>query len=781
MKKIIFFSVAFALFYYTSFAQQKPTLYGKIYNEDEKPISAVHVTLLRSNVDSTVVAFTTTDDKGNFKIANTGGIRPIKFTCLGYAPKILLADSGDLGIIFISPESFDIEEVTVKQKRKTYRPDGITYIPSASNIDNSVNGMDLLAGLRPPRVRIDPVSYNITALGGGEVVLLINNRPASISELRGLNPDLIRRIDYYDKPTTRFPEASVVIDITVSHPLRGGSISGDLMEGLTATYGEHFLAGNIYSGRHNFSLEWNPQFRRSFTQMRERKDIFNFPSNEFTRTEDALPARLIYWNNEMVARYIYTGRAATIGVSAFKQLDKTWNNDFSGKIVTENNTSTDTTLSHEHNAERTSDQGVNIYSEINTILGPFIINANYRQGNMLYQREFSELDNINNYFTSSKNTEKRNHAGLKGSYSLPLPISDDIDGLITWNSSWNGTWFKNKFISESLSESNSSIIQNNGSNSLALAVMGEKLMFYLGIVNQWQNYKYSSGEKEKWSKWTPLFSIAYNPLEWWQIDFDLLMQHQQPPMGQLIENEMMLDAFQIQRTNPNLQKEKFNQYTLNNTFTLGAFEIWLQAKYQHYKNPIMDITLLELLPNGYAAVRTQENMPAFHRYVLNGSINCNKLFGFLSLNLYGGCDYNHSDGGEHYQHKGWYPYTNSQITLEWNKFKLLTNIWYGHDEALWGEILKTATFSTRFMLSYQHKRLRASVGVMNPFIKSKETRYENLSAVSPYVRYTYNQSFQNMVFARVEFNLSWGDKQRWRTKQELDASKPESTVVKSER
>ena len=58
---------------------------------------------------------------------------------------------------------------------------------------------------------------------------------------------------------------------------------------------------------------------------------------------------------------------------------------------------------------------------------------------------------------------------------------------------------------------------------------------------------------------------------------------------------------------------------------------------------------------------------------------------------------------------------------------------------------------------------------------------ENLSAVSTYVRYTYNQSFQNVVFARVEFNLSWGDKQRWRTKQDLDASMPESTVVKSER
>lgn len=96
-------------------------------------------------------------------------------------------------------------------------------------------------------------------------------------------------------------------------------------------------------------------------------------------------------------------------------------------------------------------------------------------------------------------------------------------------------------------------------------------------------------------------------------------------------------------------------------------------------------------------------------------------------------------------------------------------------------MLKTASLSTLFMLSYQHKRLRATVGIMDPLNKNKETRYENLSAVSPYVRYTYNQAYQNMVFVRLELNMAWDDKQRERNTPQLEATKPESTIIKSQR
>ena len=426
------------------FAQQTSTLSGKIYNQNDEPISAAHVYLLNSATDSSVINITTTDSEGYFKLENSNGVRPIKITCMGYTTKIMLADSGDIGTITLSTQQVDIEEITVSRQLKTYRPDGITYIPSDRQVSRSINGMDLLSNLHAPRVRIDPMSYNISALGGGEVVLLINDRPASVSEFRALDPDLIRRVDYYDKPTSRFPEAAIIIDVKVSRPLHGGSLSCDLIEGLTCTYGEHFLAGNIYSGRHTFSIDWQPQYRRIFTQMREREDNFNFQSQQIKRTENALPARLIYWNNEIEGRYNFAGRKVMFDVSAYKQLDKTWNRDFSGQIITQTNTSIDTTISHEHNTEKVSEQGVNIYSEIRSNIGTFRVNANYSQGTALNQREFAETNALKKYLTSSDNTENKHHTALQGSYTFPFSLGNSFDGKLTWKSSWRNTWYKKR-------------------------------------------------------------------------------------------------------------------------------------------------------------------------------------------------------------------------------------------------------------------------------------------------------------------------------------------------
>ena len=781
VKRILFFLMLISCCK-VIFAQRTSVIIGKIQNENDEPLQSVHITLLKSASDSSIVSHTISNIDGNFKIENSDGIRPIKFTCIGYATKIMLADSGDIGTIILSTQQVDIEEITVSRQLKTYRPDGITYIPSDRQVSRSINGMDLLSNLHAPRVRIDPMSYNISALGGGEVVLLINDRPASVSEFRALDPDLIRRVDYYDKPTSRFPEAAIIIDVKVSRPLHGGSLSCDLIEGLTCTYGEHFLAGNIYSGRHTFSIDWQPQYRRIFTQMREREDNFNFQSQQIKRTENALPARLIYWNNEIEGRYNFAGRKVMFDVSAYKQIDKTWNRDFSGQIITQTNTSIDTTISHENNTEKVSEQGVNIYSEIRSYIGTFRVNANYSQGTALNQREFNETNALKKYLTSSDNTENKHHTGLQGSYTFPFSLGDSFDGKLTWKSSWRNTWYKNAQTHDGGTEISTNMRQNDGDNSLGLNIKTEQLYLHISGQHQWMNYIYSDGEKHPWSQFTPGFYIGYTPFDWWESGLDVLIQYQQVPIGQLIANETVLDAFQVQRTNPNLQKQKFNQYTLNNTFLIGDnLEIWLQAKYQHTKNPIMDLTLIEPSNGGYLAVRTQENLHTHTRWVFCGSITFSDLFDILTLDLYGGCDYNHSDGGEHYQHKGWYPYTNSRLDLNLGKWSLIANIWYGEPEALWGEMLKTADLSTRFMLAYQHKRIRASIGIMNPFIKHKETRLENLSSAAPYVRYVYNQAFQNMVFARLEFNLSWGDKQRERNTPQLDATKPGSTIVKSER
>lgn len=781
MKHLFRNSIFLLLLPFLAHSQQTSTVNGRVFTESGAALPNVHVALFRSSTDSTIIAIAATDTAGAFRVKHQGGLRPLRFTCLGYAPKLMLADSGDVGTIVLVEESLTIDEVVVQGRRKIYRPDGITYIPSDRQVANSVNGMALISALKPPRMYIDPMSYNASVKGGGDVVLLINDRPATSGEVQSIDPELIKRIDYNDRPSARFPMAAVVINLTVDMPAQGGSTSGNLIEGLTGVYGEHYLAGRLYSGRHSFMLEWQPQFRSSYSSMRERSDRFNFPTGSITRTELALPARFQYWHNMATARYNYAGRKFMLDLSAFGQKDKDWNNDFSGHLVTATPTSTDTTTNHDHSATHTDLAGVNAYAEIKTLLGPIRFNANLSHRNAGYLREFREVWSDTLFTASSTTAENIHLMGVQGSYVVPFPLGERVNGMLSLSSKWRNAWYTNTYESLGTQPSYVNMRQSGAENSLMLILMAGDLSLGIGVTHLWQQY--SVGSAASWSQWLPSGGISYKPFEVWTVSFDVMLKHSQPPLGQLVASDIRLDPYQIQRGNPTLIRTRLTQFTLNNTFEIAPkFEMFIQGKYRHIKNPIMDITLLEQLPDlSYVAVRMPANLKGFTQYSLTGSLEGSELWDFLSFNLWGGVDYYDSDGGDAYRHRVAAPYCQGQLTLKWRSWDLLSEVWYGQSDALMGEVMRSKGVSTRFIVSYQHKRLRASLGVMNPFIQPKEVKYENLSELAPYTRYAYDQMYNGLILLKLTYSFSWGSDQRKRSQPQMKATEHESTIVKSER
>lgn len=227
MKTSLLTSIFVLLFGLTYAQNAEQRISGRVLSEDGKPVQAANVALLKDAADTlqTIVSLTTTDAEGHFVIENPGELRPLRISCVGYTTKTLLVAAGDLGDIVLPLETQQVDEVTVTALGKRYRPDGITYYPTTQRIEASENGMALLSAMDPPRVNIDPLNYAISALGGGEVVLLINNRPVSTGEVQGMPPQYIKRIEYYDQPTPRFPQATIVINVVVERPHQGGSVT----------------------------------------------------------------------------------------------------------------------------------------------------------------------------------------------------------------------------------------------------------------------------------------------------------------------------------------------------------------------------------------------------------------------------------------------------------------------------------------------------------------------------------------------------------------------------
>lgn len=148
--KTIPYIFIFLLLPLCTLAQVSPQIRGSVSTDAGQPIPNVTVLRLKSLSDSTVVEQTSTDPSGRFTLATDGLLAPVMFSFLGYASKMILADSGSVGDVVLVPETQAIEEVRVEGRNRLYRADGITFFPTQERTKQSINGLELLAAMKGP-------------------------------------------------------------------------------------------------------------------------------------------------------------------------------------------------------------------------------------------------------------------------------------------------------------------------------------------------------------------------------------------------------------------------------------------------------------------------------------------------------------------------------------------------------------------------------------------------------------------------------------------------------
>lgn len=80
---------------------------------------------------------------------------------------------------------------------------------------------------------------------------------------------------------------------------------------------------SVHKGDHSLSLDWQPQYRYSHNQRRERTDHFYLPTDTIQRIEQAMPADHIYWNNLGTLHYGYDGKHLLLDLSANGRFNRT--------------------------------------------------------------------------------------------------------------------------------------------------------------------------------------------------------------------------------------------------------------------------------------------------------------------------------------------------------------------------------------------------------------------------------------------------------------------------
>ncbi|MDE6116342.1 MAG: hypothetical protein K2G33_02400, partial [Duncaniella sp.] len=109
------------------------------------------------------------------------------------------------------PDSLDIsrelDEVVVTAPENQTIGNKTLFYPTKELRNATNNGVQLLAGLQIPDLIINPATGSVERLGGGELSIRINGRPASQIDITALSPKDITKVEYTSNPGVRYGEA----------------------------------------------------------------------------------------------------------------------------------------------------------------------------------------------------------------------------------------------------------------------------------------------------------------------------------------------------------------------------------------------------------------------------------------------------------------------------------------------------------------------------------------------------------------------------------------------
>lgn len=181
----------------------------------------------------------------------------------------------------------ELHEIVVKAPRVIRKADMDLYLPSASAVEVSKNGMQLLSHLMIPSLTINDALGTIRA-AGEEVQVRINGRESSIDQVRALRPETIKRVEWIDNPGLRYNGANYVLNVIVTNPTVGGSVQVSARPALNEAWGFYMADAKINSGKSQFEVGTNLKLTNKIHTYRDYTETFTYPDGtSLTRKEDS--------------------------------------------------------------------------------------------------------------------------------------------------------------------------------------------------------------------------------------------------------------------------------------------------------------------------------------------------------------------------------------------------------------------------------------------------------------------------------------------------------------
>ena len=224
------------------------TFNGKVVDETGEAVAFANVVLLNAS-DSAFVAGTTTDNNGLFSLTGEAARPLVKVSYLGYKTRMIDAESPDLGIISLEPETTLLGEVIVKGERPAFKLTGEGLKTQVENTLLSKVGTAKAVLENLPGVQRK--QDGIEVFGKGAPLIYVNGRKLqNNTELDQISSEDIQSVELITNPGAKY-DATVgaVILIKTKRP-QGEGFSFNSQASYYASEAHDLALGTNWNYRH---------------------------------------------------------------------------------------------------------------------------------------------------------------------------------------------------------------------------------------------------------------------------------------------------------------------------------------------------------------------------------------------------------------------------------------------------------------------------------------------------------------------------------------------------
>ena len=332
MKKIsAILAAALLTFTFSSFAQTITRVKGEVKDENQKPVSGITVSLLKSK-DSSLVKAAITDNSGSYVFEGIKeGVYLLGITAVGFqqsfSQSIEVKEGVEVAMPSFSlfPQAKGLKEVVVTAKKPMFeqKPDKMVVNVEASPTNAGANALEILE--KSPGVSVDR-DGNISLKGKAGVQVFIDGKPAYLSGadlanyLRNMQGTQLDQIEIMTNPPAKYDAAgnSGIINIrTKKTKQMGYSVlaTAGFSQGIYTSNNQN-LTFNYRKNKVNLFGTLSRNERNSFQVLSIQRKFIEESSKEIKSLFDQVShmRQLNQSNNAKVGADFYLTKKTTIAI-----------------------------------------------------------------------------------------------------------------------------------------------------------------------------------------------------------------------------------------------------------------------------------------------------------------------------------------------------------------------------------------------------------------------------------------------------------------------------------